>query len=79
MMAAHSLTDGGGVEPKGTSVQASRAAAIAALLEGATGHALLTIDAGGRITSWSPGARDLFGWDEAEGPRPERVGGGPTR
>ncbi|MBC9177396.1 PAS domain S-box protein [Pseudoroseomonas ludipueritiae] len=37
-----------------------------AVLESATGHAIITMDQHGRVTGWSPGAVALLGWEEAE-------------
>lgn len=44
------------------------------VVEGAKDHAILTTDANGVVTSWSPGAEVIFGWtmDEAVG-RPASV------
>lgn len=39
---------------------------LRALEEGAVGHGIATIDAGGRIVGWSAGARAILGWSEAE-------------
>ena len=36
------------------------------IVEGARDYAILTMDAGGRIDSWSPGAEAAFGWTAAE-------------
>jgi PAS domain S-box-containing protein len=49
------------VEPAGPDAVMCRA-----ILESATDHAILTLDAAGRVTSWNPGARNLLGWSEAE-------------
>jgi PAS domain S-box-containing protein len=37
-----------------------------AVLESATGHAIITMDKDGCVTGWSPGAVALLGWEEAE-------------
>jgi PAS domain S-box-containing protein len=37
-----------------------------AVLESATGHAIITMDKNGQVTGWSPGAVALLGWEEAE-------------
>jgi PAS domain S-box-containing protein len=39
---------------------------LRAILDSAAGHAILTLDPAGRVTSWNTGARDLLGWEEAE-------------
>jgi PAS domain S-box-containing protein len=36
------------------------------IMEGSKGHALITVDAAGRVTSWNPGAEHLFGYTESE-------------
>lgn len=36
------------------------------LVDGAEGHAIYLLDAGGRVTIWSKGAERLKGWSEAE-------------
>jgi PAS domain S-box-containing protein len=67
-MAAESQTraDGAAGRAGGSFGAESRAAAFTALLEGATDHAVFTLDLDNLITSWSAGARELFGWDEGE-------------
>ena len=37
-----------------------------AVLESASGHAIITMDQEGRVTGWSPGAVAVLGWEEAE-------------
>jgi len=39
---------------------------LRAILDSATGHAILTLDPAGRITSWNPGAVRILGWTEEE-------------
>ncbi|CAO3430587.1 PAS domain-containing hybrid sensor histidine kinase/response regulator [Azospirillum doebereinerae] len=39
---------------------------LRAILDSATGHAILTMDSAGRVTSWNPGATRILGWSEAE-------------
>lgn len=36
------------------------------IVEGARDYAILTTDAGGRVESWSPGAREVYGWSARE-------------
>ncbi|MGH6992047.1 MAG: CheR family methyltransferase, partial [Caulobacteraceae bacterium] len=36
------------------------------ILESSTDHAIITIEADGRISGWNPGAENLFGWSPAE-------------
>ncbi len=36
------------------------------VFESATDFAILTMDLGGRVTSWNPGARRILGWSEEE-------------
>src|SRR3954453_48491 len=40
------------------------AALLRAIVESATDYAIITTDSDGTITSWSPGARNLLGWEE---------------
>src|SRR5207253_10882551 len=42
------------------------AALLRAIVESATDYAIITTDSDGTITSWSPGARNLLGWEEHE-------------
>jgi len=42
------------------------AALLQAIVESATDYAIITTDFEGCITSWSPGARNVFGWEEDE-------------
>ncbi|MBP2232798.1 PAS domain S-box-containing protein [Azospirillum agricola] len=39
---------------------------LRAILDSATEHAIVTLDANGRVTSWNPGATRILGWSEAE-------------
>jgi PAS domain S-box-containing protein len=41
-------------------------ALLEAIIRSATDYAIITLDAGRRITSWNPGASVLLGWDPAE-------------
>ena len=41
-------------------------ARLEAILASASDVAIITIDPGGLVTSWNPGATNLLGWDEAE-------------
>ena len=37
-----------------------------AILESAVDYAIVSMDLKGMVTSWSPGAERILGWDEAE-------------
>ncbi|MBP2302949.1 PAS domain-containing hybrid sensor histidine kinase/response regulator [Azospirillum picis] len=39
---------------------------LRAILDSAVGHAIVTLDSDGRVTSWNPGATRLLGWTEEE-------------
>ena len=55
-----------------TALERSRAAhadserRLRAILDSATGHAILTLSPAGRVTSWNPGAVRILGWTEEE-------------
>ncbi|GGJ38523.1 PAS domain S-box protein [Neoroseomonas lacus] len=50
-------------------------ACLPLILENAIGHAIYTLDPAGRVTSWTEGARQLFGWEASEmlGHTPDRL------
>ncbi|MBP1807055.1 PAS domain S-box protein [Rubellimicrobium aerolatum] len=68
----HGTTRAAGMASDITARKAAEAALRAgeerfrAIVETATDYAILTIDAEGRIETWSPGARAVFGWTAEE-------------
>lgn len=45
---------------------ADREQRLRLILTGVTDHAIFTLDAAGRVTTWNTGAERVFGWTEAE-------------
>lgn len=60
--------DEGAAEDRRESADAARVSEehYRVIVEGASDYAILTTDAEGRVTSWSPGAAAIFGWPEHE-------------
>lgn len=44
----------------------AEASRLRRVLDAATGHAFITLDAQGRVSGWNAGARAILGWDAAE-------------